>query len=76
LNRVTNARAAIVSHEGGGDLMINVLNGTLDMGVGEVEELRSQIESGQVRLLAVLGDKRLVKFPELQTAKEQGVNVS
>lgn len=76
LNRVAGARAAIVSHEGGGDLMINVLNGTLDMGVGEVEELRSQIESGQVRLLAVLGDKRLAKFPELQTAKEQGVDVS
>jgi putative tricarboxylic transport membrane protein len=76
LNRVTGARAAIVSHEGGGDLMINVLNGTLDMGVGEVEELRSQIESGQVRLLAVLSDKRLAKFPELLTAKEQGVEVS
>jgi len=76
LNRVTQARAAIVSHEGGGDLMINVLNGTLDMGVGEVEELRSQIEAGQVRLLAVLSDKRLAKFPELLTAKEQGVDVS
>jgi tripartite-type tricarboxylate transporter receptor subunit TctC len=76
LNRTTAARAAIVSHEGGGDLMINVLNGTLDMGVGEVEELQSQIEAGQVRLLAVLSDKRLTKFPELPTAREQGVDVS
>jgi putative tricarboxylic transport membrane protein len=75
LNRATGAKAAIVSHEGGGDLMINVLNGTLDMGVGEVEELQSQIAAGQVRLLAVLTDKRLAKFPDLPTAREQNVDV-
>jgi putative tricarboxylic transport membrane protein len=76
MNRVTQARAAIVSHEGGGDLMINVLNGTLDMGVGEIEELRSQIDAGQVRLLGVLTDKRLAEFPDLPTAREQGVDVA
>ena len=32
--------AAVVSHNGGGDLMINVLNGTLEIGVGEMEEIR------------------------------------
>ncbi len=75
LNRITGAKAAIVSHEGGGDLMINVLNGTLDIGVGEVQELRGQLEGKKVRLLAVLGDKRLPEFPELPTAKEQGVDL-
>jgi len=75
LNKITGAKAAIVSHEGGGDLMINVLNGTLDIGVGEVQELRSQLEAKKVRLLAVLGDKRLPEFPDLPTAKEQGVDL-
>lgn len=75
LNRITGARAAIVSHEGGGDLMINVLNGTLDIGVGEVQELRAQLEAKKVRLLAVLGEKRLAEFPDLPTAKEQGVDL-
>lgn len=75
LNKITGAKAAIVSHEGGGDLMINVLNGTLDIGVGEVQELRAQLEAKKVRLLAVLGDKRLPEFPDLPTAKEQGVDL-
>ncbi|MSP48698.1 MAG: tripartite tricarboxylate transporter substrate binding protein [Alphaproteobacteria bacterium] len=75
LNRMIGAGAAIVSHEGGGDLMINVLNGTLDIGVGEIQELRGQLEAKKVRLLAVLGEKRLAEFPDLPTAKEQGVDL-
>jgi putative tricarboxylic transport membrane protein len=75
LNRASGAKAAIVSHEGGGDLMINVLNGTLDMGVGEVEELRNQVEAGQVRLLATLTEQRLAKFPDVPTAREAGTDV-
>jgi tripartite-type tricarboxylate transporter receptor subunit TctC len=76
LNRLTGARAAVVSHEGGGDMMINVLNGTLDIGVGEIQEIRGQLEAGKVRLLAVLGDKRLPDFPNLLTAKEQGIDLA
>ncbi|MBI3707850.1 MAG: tripartite tricarboxylate transporter substrate binding protein [Proteobacteria bacterium] len=75
MSRMTGARVPVVSHEGGGDLMINVLNGTLDIGIGEVQEIRGQIDSGQIRLLAVLTDKRLPDFPDLPTAKEQDVNL-
>ena len=39
--RAAGVDAAIVSHEGGGDLILNVLNGTLDIGVGEAQEIRS-----------------------------------
>ena len=28
-------------------MMINVLNGTLDIGIGEIQELRSQLEAEQ-----------------------------
>lgn len=75
LNRMTGAKAAIVSHEGGRDQMLNVLNGTYDMGIGEIQEMRSQLDSGQVRLIAVLTDKRLPDFPALPTAKEQGIDL-
>ena len=57
-------------------MLINVLNKTLDMGVGEGQEIRSQLEAGKVRLLAVVADERLSQFPDLKTAKEQGVNLS
>jgi putative tricarboxylic transport membrane protein len=72
LNRMSGAKAVIVSHEGGRDQLLNVLNGTYDLGIGEIQELRSQIESGQIRLLAVLTEKRLPDFPNVPTAREQG----
>jgi tripartite-type tricarboxylate transporter receptor subunit TctC len=75
LNRLTQARAVIVSHEGGGDLMIGVLNGTYDIGIGEVQETRSQLEAKKVKLLGVLTASRLPQLPEVATAKEQGIDL-
>jgi putative tricarboxylic transport membrane protein len=75
LRRATGVNAAVVSHEGGGDMMINVLNGTLEMGVGEIQELRSQLESRRVRLLAVFNPQRLAAFPDVPTVKEAGFDV-
>jgi len=75
LKKVAGVQAAVVSHEGGGDLMINVLNGTLDFGIGEIQEIRAQLEAGKVRLLGVLTEKRLPDFANLPTVKEQGFDV-
>jgi tripartite-type tricarboxylate transporter receptor subunit TctC len=72
----TGANATIVTFEGGGDMQINVLNHTLDIGVGEIGEIRAQLDAKKVRMLAVVGDKRLDQFPDLKTAKEQGVDVA
>ena len=55
--------------------MIGVLNGTYDIGIGEMQELKGQLEAGKIRLLAVLTEKRLDGLPALATAKEQGFNV-
>ena len=75
LARSTGVKAPIVSHEGGGDQMIGVLNGTYDIGIGEIQLLRAQLDAGKVRLLAVLNETRLDGLPNLPTAKEQGFNV-
>jgi tripartite-type tricarboxylate transporter receptor subunit TctC len=66
----------VATFEGGGDLLVNVLNHTLDMGIGELQELRAQIDARKVRLLAVVGQSRLAQHPEVPTAREQGVDVS
>lgn len=76
LKTLAKVNPAIATFEGGGDMLINVLNHTLDMGVGEVQEIRSQLAAGKVRLLAVVGDERLTQFPELRTVKEQGIDLS
>jgi putative tricarboxylic transport membrane protein len=67
---------AIITFEGGGDMLINVLNHTLDMGIGELQEIRAQLDAGRLRLLAVVGEERLPQFPELPTAREQGIDLA
>ena len=75
LARAAGVKVPIVSHEGGADQMIGVLNGTYDIGVGEIQELQAQLEAGKIRLLATLSENRLAGLPQLMTAKEQGLNV-
>lgn len=75
LSRAAGVKVPIVSHEGGGDQMIGVLNGTYDIGIGEVAELKAQLDAGKLRMLAVLNDKRLPGLPALPTAREQGLDV-
>jgi len=75
LKTVAGVEAAIVTHEGGGDMMINVLNGTLDIGVGEIQEVQSQLEAGQIRLLATFAGDRLEAFPDMPTVSEAGYDI-
>ena len=75
LKQLAKVNAAIVSHEGGGDLMINVLNGTLDIGVGEIGETRAQLEAGRIRLLAVFNERRVPAYPNVPSVKELGYDV-
>jgi putative tricarboxylic transport membrane protein len=72
---ITGAEGPVITHDGGGDLLINVLNGTLDMGIGEVQELRSQLEAGQVRLITTYTKERLEEFPDVPTAQEQDIDL-
>jgi putative tricarboxylic transport membrane protein len=76
LKLAAKVNAAVVSHEGGGDLMINVLNGTLDMGVGEMAEIRAQYEAHKVRVLATFNPMRMAGLPDLPTVKESGYDVA
>ena len=76
LKRAVGVNAAVVTHEGGGDMMLNVLNGTLDIGIGEIQELRSQLEAGKVRLLATFNPERIPDKPDVPTVKESGYDVA
>jgi tripartite-type tricarboxylate transporter receptor subunit TctC len=75
LKTATKANAVVVSHAGGSQMIINVLNGTLDMGIGEIEEIRPQLEGRKIRLLATFNGTRMPSFPDLPTVKELGYDV-
>lgn len=72
---ITGIEAPVVTHDGGGELLISVLNGTVDLGIGEIQELSSQLEAGKVRLIATYTEERLDDFPDIPTAKEQGIDL-
>ena len=76
IKQKAGVNAAITTFEGGGDMLLNVLNHTLDMGVGELQEIRGQLDAGKLRLLAVVGEERLPQFPDVATAREQGIDLA
>ncbi len=76
LKQLAGVSPAIATFEGGGDMLLNVLNQTLDMGIGELQEIRSQLEAKRVRVLAVVGDTGLPMLPGVQTVKAQGIDLS
>jgi tripartite-type tricarboxylate transporter receptor subunit TctC len=75
LRAAAGVAAAVVPHNGGGDLMINILNGTLELGVGEMDELKAQVAAGTVRVLATFGSERIPSLPDVPTVQEAGYDV-
>jgi putative tricarboxylic transport membrane protein len=63
-----------VSYDGGGELLSSVLGGKIAFGVSGVGEYRDQIESGDLRVLAVTSADR-VEGIEAPTLTESGVDV-
>ncbi len=75
LKAITGAEGPVITHDGGGELLISVLNGTVDLGIGEVQELTGQLEAGDVRLITTYTTDRLENFPDVPTAQEQGIDL-
>jgi tripartite-type tricarboxylate transporter receptor subunit TctC len=73
--RKAGVDVTIVTHDGGGDMMINVLNSSLDLGIGEIQEFRGQIDAGEIRVIGVFTEDRLADFPDAKTAKEEGIDM-
>jgi tripartite-type tricarboxylate transporter receptor subunit TctC len=63
-----------VPTQGSAPALVELLGGHIDAVCCSVPEAASQLESGQVRLLAVLGPQRLPDFAQFATAREQGIS--
>jgi tripartite-type tricarboxylate transporter receptor subunit TctC len=63
-----------VPYQGGGPAMIGVIRGDVDLYFSGVAGARSSIESGQVRAIAVSGDRRLAALPTVPTVAEAGIS--
>ncbi len=65
----------VVPHDGGGPALIALLGGHVDVAGLFTAQSLPHIQTGKIRPLAVLGDKREKEMPNVPTAKEEGVNV-
>ena len=75
LKQIAGVDAAIATTEGGGETMLNVLNGTFDVALGELLELQSQIEAGEIKVIAVFTDERIETYPDVPTVQESGIDL-
>ena len=65
-----------VAFDGGGDAIAALLGGSIEVYTGDVGEMVPHLESGQMRILAVMSPERLDEpFNEIPTAMEQGYDV-
>jgi len=61
-----------VPYKGGAQMVTDVIGGQLDTGVNDFGGVAAMIKEGRLRALAITGDKRDPKFPEIPTMKESG----
>lgn len=72
--RIADVNPTIVTHDGGAAQLVAVLNGSVEIGTGEIPELQGQIEAGKVRMLATFSPKRLASVPNMPTVREAGID--
>ena len=63
-----------VPHQGGGPTIVAAVGGHVDSCNMSPPEGVPQLQAGQLRCLAVFSEQRLKDFPDIPTAKEQGVD--
>ena len=66
----------LVQYRGAPQMVTDLLGGQIDAVIDLAGGYMSQIQSGKLRALAVIGDKREGRLPEVKTMIEQGVNMS
>ncbi len=64
-----------ISLDGGADAITQTIGGFTQAMTGDMSEVVGFLKSGDIRVLAVLTDKRIPGFEAIPTAKEQGYDV-
>jgi tripartite-type tricarboxylate transporter receptor subunit TctC len=66
----------MVPFRGGGDIVINVVGGNVDVGMLNYSEAESQIKAGDVRPLLTLAPKRLGPLPNVPSSKDLNLDAN
>ena len=72
LKIATGTNIRFVSFSGGGEVLVNLLGGHVDLTFSTLTVSRPHIKAGKLRALASLSAVRLPEFPDLPTTREKG----
>ncbi len=61
-----------VPYKGTGPMLTDLIGGQVEMGVGAVAAVQTQVKAGQLRAIGVMGTQRIASMPDLPTIAEQG----
>ncbi len=75
-NRDAKIDIGYIPFDSGGEVTANLLGGHTDFAVASLPPIKSHLQSGKVRLLAVCSPKRLPNFPTIPTLAEKGYEKS
>lgn len=68
-------RLKYIAYSGGGEAITGLLSNAVDVLSGDFSEMRGFVDSGDVRIIAILAPERIKAYPDIPTAKEQGYDV-
>jgi len=72
--QMADMKITVVPFEGGADVMVEIIAGRIDAAIGEYAEIASQVEAGNIRIIACLNSERMEEAPDVPTLKESGVD--
>ncbi len=75
IEKGTGAKFNYIPFKSGGEVMVALLGGHLDVTFPNPGEALAQVEARKIRLLSVTSEKRMDELPDIPTLKEQGWNV-
>ena len=64
-----------ISFDGGGGALLELIGNRVEAFTGDTSEVLSQLDAGNITVLAVLAPERVERLGNAQTAKEQGYDV-
>jgi len=75
LAKIADLQVSIVPFQGSGPLVPAILGGHVEIGYTWPDVVVGLYKSGELKILCYFGDKRSKIFPNVPTAKEQGIDV-
>ena len=76
LEAETGAEITWIPSQGMAPAVTDLLGGHVDLVTGSPGEVASQVEAGELKMLAVMAEERVVGFPDVPTLKEEGIDVA